>query len=83
MQKSVYFYDNEDNISIEVVLNERISILDRKYLQAIDKINQEHKEAYNLLKNELKCKDIKLNHLIEYINLPWYKKLFKKFNDYE
>ena len=80
---SVYMYESEAMQSIEARVQERISILNNKFDMKIFELDNNFNTKLSNVKNELLGNEVKLKHLIEYIKLPWYKKLFLNFEKYE
>ena len=80
---SDYMYESEAMQSIEERVHDRITTINNKFDMKIFDLDNEFKKKIDELSNELKQKEIELNTLIEYIKLPWYKKLFLNFDKYE
>jgi len=80
---SVYMYESEAMQSIEARVQERISVLNNKFDMKIFELDNNFNTKLSDIKNELLGNEVKLKHLIEYIKLPWYKKLFLNFEKYE
>lgn len=83
MTTSVYMYESEQMQSTEERLNSRINLIDLKY-------NQKCQDIVDELNIKIETEKYKINNLIkennillEYINLPWYKKLFNSFNKFK
>ena len=76
-------YDREAKQSTGARVHDSITTINNKFDMKIFDLDNEFKKKIDELSNELKQKEIELNTLIEYIKLPWYKKLFLNFNKYE
>jgi len=78
MNNAYGFYESDVQNDLKVDFLKRINILENKIYSDINNLKQiNERQKQQILELENKIKSIK-----DYINLPWYKKLFK-FSRYE
>lgn len=80
---SVYMYESDASQSIEYKLNQRLNILDIKHLNAEKELFNRIQLEHGFVEDENKKLKREIDILKGYIKLPWYKKLFNKFDNYE
>lgn len=83
MTTSVYMYESDQMQSTEMRLQQMLNMVDNKYNQKCTDIVNEFNVTIAIERDRIE-KIIERNKLlIDYINLPWYKRIFKSFNKYE
>lgn len=80
---SVYMYESDATQSIEYKLNQRMNVLDQKHVNAEQELYNRIQLEHGFVEDEKKKLKRELDIIKEYIKLPWYKKLFKKLDNYE
>ena len=83
MTTSVYMYESDQMQSTEMRLQQSLSIIDNKYQQKCTDIINEFNVTIAIERDRIEKLIEKNKILTDYINLPWYKKIFKTFNKYE
>lgn len=83
MTTSVYMYESDQMQSTEMRLQQMLNMIDNKYNQKCTDIINEFNVTIAIERDRIEKIIEKYKILVDYINLPWYKKIFKSFNKYE
>ena len=83
MTTSVYMYESDQMQSTEMRLQKMLNMIDIKYQQKCTDIIDEFNFKIETEKHKIENLIERNKLLIDYINLPWYKRIFKSFNKYE
>lgn len=83
MTTSVYMYESDQMQSTEMRLQQMLNMIDNKYNQRCTDITNEFNVTIAIERDRIEKIIEKYKILVDYINLPWYKKIFKSFNTYE
>lgn len=83
MTTSVYMYESDQMQSTEMRLQQMLNMIDNKYNQKCTDIINEFNVTIAIERDRIEKIIEKHKILVDYINLPWYKKIFKSFNKYE
>lgn len=83
MTTSVYMYESDQMQATEMRLQQMLNVFDNKYNQRCTDIIDEFNFKIETEKHKIENLIERNKLLIDYINLPWYKKIFKSFNTYE
>lgn len=83
MTTSVYMYESDQMQSTEMRLQQMLNMIDNKYNQRCTDITNEFNVAITIERNRIEKIIEKNKILVDYINLPWYKRIFKTFKNYE
>lgn len=83
MTTSVYMYESDQMQSTEMRLQQMLNMVDNKYNQKCTDIVNEFNVTVAIERDRIEKIIEKHKILVDYINLPWYKRIFKSFNKYE
>lgn len=83
MTTSVYMYESDQMQATEMRLQQMLNMFDNKYSQKCTDIINEFNVTIAIERDRIEKIIEKNKILLDYINLPWYKKIFKSFNKYE
>ena len=83
MTTSVYMYESDQMQATEMRLQQMLNMFDNKYSQKCTDIINEFNVTIAIERDRIEKIIEKNKILLDYINLPWYKRIFKSFNKYE
>lgn len=83
MTTSVYMYESDQMQATEMRLQQMLNMFDNKYNQKCTDIINEFNVIIAIERDKIEKIIEKNKILLDYINLPWYKRIFKSFNKYE